>query len=155
MTHLARDDSEKPPALAFDAWAELSARLVKREPEERLAVLDAAAIDADDWDGIDAYWVAALAAEIGRGVLVRAERYGQLCAQELLRRGSVATGADGTVEISAFDAADALPFTAGEPRLDAPGGHERHDLRGATVTVPALAPMDPATPFEDDGGDEP
>src|SRR5258706_10860453 len=73
-------------ALAFEGWADLSARLMGLGQEERLDILDAREVDVEDWTRCDEHYCLALAGDVARGVMDRAKIYGLKCATEIERR---------------------------------------------------------------------
>jgi hypothetical protein len=82
-----------PPAedempLTFEAWAELSERMVNLSEEERLEILDAQHIEPDEWMRCDEHYALVLVGDIGQGRLERAELYAGKCVAEVERRGS-------------------------------------------------------------------
>jgi len=74
--------------LSFEAWAEVSARMLKLSREERLDILDAQHIEPDDWMRCDEHYARALAGDIGQGRRERAELYAGKFVAEVARRGS-------------------------------------------------------------------
>jgi len=85
---------ENPPAAApldFDAWADLSARLLQRDEEQRLDILADEEVELDAWARCDERWSAELVSDIARGRMDRAHQYGARCADELKRRAAEAS----------------------------------------------------------------
>ena len=72
--------------LDFEAWAELSARMVGRTLDEQLDMLEELDVASADWTLSDQHYVSALAAEIADGRMERTERYARKCMAELERR---------------------------------------------------------------------
>ena len=120
------------PALTFEAWADLSARLSGLDEEDRLdQLLDEREIDVEDSDTMGpALRDLALAADVARGHLERAVDYGKKCAAELARRrkaaGLLAPAHEAAAETATPPAGDGAPVKIGAP-LDAPTGR-RGDL---------------------------
>ncbi|WP_437931707.1 hypothetical protein WMF37_21430 [Sorangium sp. So ce291] len=72
--------------LDFEAWSELSARLLGRDVDARLDLLAEAELEPVDWNRCDMHWSLALAQDIAAGRLDRAQRHGGRCATELAQR---------------------------------------------------------------------
>lgn len=72
--------------LDFDAWADLSARLMGLDLEARLDLLDEAQVDVRDWSRWEEQYVLAIADDIAQGRMDRAQRYALGCAAEMERR---------------------------------------------------------------------
>ncbi|XYI02877.1 hypothetical protein ACMHYB_25245 [Sorangium sp. So ce1128] len=79
--------------LDFEAWSELSARLLERDVDARLDLLAEADVDPVDWNRCDMHWSLALAQDISAGRLDRAQRHGGRCATELAQRRRPAAAA--------------------------------------------------------------
>ncbi len=69
------DDPEEEVPLDFDAWADLSARLVKLDEEAREKLLDESGLDLDAWTRCDRHYGLLLAADLRAGRLERAKAY--------------------------------------------------------------------------------
>ena len=69
----------------FEAWAAVSARLLKRSADERAAVLTDLAL-ASVWAGADAHWRRCIADDVAADRDERPARYSAVCAEEMLRR---------------------------------------------------------------------
>ena len=82
------DDGELP--LSFEACAELSARLLGLGQGERLQFLDEREVNPDDWQRCDRHYSLALADDIVRERMERADLYGSKCAAEIERRKDAA-----------------------------------------------------------------
>ena len=78
------EESKLP--VGFEAWVELSARLLKLGQDDRIDVLDERRIDVDDWMRCERHYCIALADEVAAGRMERATVYGRACAAELERR---------------------------------------------------------------------
>jgi len=78
--------SEAAAALDFDAWAGLSARLLHQDVDERIDILDADGLTLEDWARCDEHHAMALAQDVAKGRMERAESYGRKCAAEMARR---------------------------------------------------------------------
>jgi len=162
VEHGAIPAEDGPPALDFDAWAAMAARLLGLHAEERLEALQQHDIEPEEWDASDKYWAGLLAREIGAGDLGRAGRYARGCAEELARRRAAS---EARAAVASSDVAETavclrpiqlppLPFAAGQ-RVPSPGpivaaSDERPDLVGETAELSALvAPAEPL-PFVPD-----
>lgn len=77
---------KEPAAMDFDAWAVLSARLLKRSKEERREILRAAEIDAAAWERWDVHFNTLLSEDLSEDRAERPLRYGEICAAEMRRR---------------------------------------------------------------------
>src|SRR4051812_8202742 len=85
---------ETPPAAApldFDAWADLSARRLQRDEEQRLDILADEKVELDAWARCDERWSTELVQDIAQGRMDRAHQYGARCAGELKRRAEEAS----------------------------------------------------------------
>ena len=78
--------AEPEPEMAFERWAEVSARLLKRSPEERLDILEEVEIDPAAWSRADRRWIAQIAEDLDRGDEERPTRYAAVCSEELRGR---------------------------------------------------------------------
>lgn len=67
------DDPEVP--LDFDAWADLSARLVKLDEEAREKLLEESDLDLDTWTQCERHYGLLLAADLRAGRMERAKAY--------------------------------------------------------------------------------
>ena len=72
--------------LDFEAWAELSARMLGRTLDEQLDMLKELDVRSADWTRSDQHYAGALAADLAEGRMERAERYAGKCVAELERR---------------------------------------------------------------------
>jgi hypothetical protein len=86
MPPVAPGGSSAELPLDFDAWARLSARLLKRRPEEREKILEAAKLDPAVWARCDDHWSGVLSGDLAEGELDRARIYSRCCADELEAR---------------------------------------------------------------------
>lgn len=84
--HSGADPGADDLPLDFDAWVELSARLLRLEQEERLDILEERKIAPEDWARCDEHYCLALTADVAQNRMDRAQRYGRACAAELERR---------------------------------------------------------------------
>jgi len=100
--------------LTFDAWADLSARLLKLSPEARLEILDALDIDEPDWLTCNEHYCVMLAKDLAKNRRDRAESYGKRCAAEFERRKSQA-GTPSEAEVEP-------PNVSPEPQATVPFG---------------------------------
>lgn len=108
--------------LDFEAWAELSARLLQLEQAARLDVLDERGIDVADWTRWDEHHCLALAADIAAGRMDRAKNYGQRCAAELERRRREPAPAPESTDAKGLEPQaehHAEPTTAAPPLIEA------------------------------------
>jgi hypothetical protein len=74
------------PTLSFDAWADLSARLMGLEQDRRFEVLDEQKVPPKEWTRCDQHYVRALGTDVAQGRRERVEIYGRKCAEEMDRR---------------------------------------------------------------------
>jgi hypothetical protein len=72
--------------LDFEAWAELSARMLGRTLDERFDMLEELGVRSADWMRSDEHYTSALAADLVEGRMERAERYAGKCVAEVERR---------------------------------------------------------------------
>jgi hypothetical protein len=72
--------------LSFEAWAELSARLVKLSPEQRLEILDEHEVETEEWRRCEMRYALALADDIEEGRMERVTFYADTCVAEMGRR---------------------------------------------------------------------
>jgi hypothetical protein len=72
--------------LDFEAWAELSARMLGRTLDEQLDTLEELDVRSADWTRSDQHYASALVADLAEGRMERAERYAGKCVAELERR---------------------------------------------------------------------
>jgi len=108
--------------LDFEAWAELSARLLQLEQAARLDVLDERGIDVADWTRWDEHHCLALASDIAAGRMDRAKNYGQRCAAELERRRREPAPAPESTDAKGLEPQaehHAEPTTAAPPLIEA------------------------------------
>ena len=85
VTDLVRPDGTEMP-LSFEAWADLSARMMKRSERWRLDLLDVVQIEPDDWRRCDEHYARVLAGDLRQGRVDRAELYARTCVAEVERR---------------------------------------------------------------------
>ena len=71
----------------FEAWATVSARLLKRTDEQCSGILSQLGI-AQSWPAANASWIKVMCNDMASGHLERVQRYGELCAAELAQRRS-------------------------------------------------------------------
>jgi hypothetical protein len=137
------DAGELP--LDFDAWVELSARLLRLEQEERLDILEKRNIAPEDWSRCDEHYCLALTADIAENRMDRAQRYGQACAAELERRkkGDADRPAEPTVT-GELNATAAPVEEARTPSAPAPPQIEAPIFQRASEAIPAHTPPAPA-----------
>ena len=69
----------------FEAWAAVSARLLKRNEEERSAIIDNLEL-SDVWAEADEHWSQQISAGVSADDMRLANRYGEICAVEILAR---------------------------------------------------------------------
>jgi|SRR6185437_13537440 len=72
--------------LDFDAWADLSARLIQLDGDARLDILDEAEVGVNEWGRCEEHYALAIADDIAHGRMERAERYASKCVAEMARR---------------------------------------------------------------------
>ena len=116
---------EPPLPLTFDAWADLSARLLNLGPEQRQEILDEHDVEDDEWTRCDEHYAMTLAGDLGHGRMDRAERYAARCVEEIERRNAQAKAAGGEggappTPASSKPAAGSTPEPPGEARIGAP-----------------------------------
>jgi hypothetical protein len=100
--------------LSFEAWADLSARLMSLDPDARLDILDEHDLDEQDWMRWDEHHCLALGRDVAQGRMDRAEGYARKCAAEMERRRTQAEAPAPNVE--------AVPQALSEPAEPAPVG---------------------------------
>lgn len=115
-----RDDRSEVP-LDFDAWADLSAKLLQRDRDSRLDILEEREIGTDTWTACEKHWTLYLAAELSAGRMDQARAYGLKCAAELERRSAEAAAAPATPPTAA-GAPEHLSETAKATEMPLPGG---------------------------------
>jgi hypothetical protein len=151
------DAEASPPPLDFEAWAEISAELAGRAPEETDDVLDRRELDPRLWDAVNLFWLGELNRQVARGNLKLATRFGERCAEALRsREAAPAPPDDAEVDETAFMTAlpddTALPFASplGPPAApkssDAPP-IQPHPDTGETQQIDAVD--EPELPFDD------
>src|SRR5690606_6329381 len=120
-------DTDHPPPLAFDGWTEISARLLQRDTDEQLEILNTHKIDGELWDACNLFWLQEIAGQLLRGNDKMASRYGTRCAEELKARvhtrnappvESTEPDVDATAFMTALHDETALPFAS--PLASAP-----------------------------------
>jgi hypothetical protein len=112
-----QEPGEEGLPLAFDVWADLSARLLNLGTEARLEILDEQGVDEHDWMRSDEHHCLALAEDVAAGRMERARRYAGACAAELERRKT--QQAEGSA--AALEAPPALASDPeAEPKIGAP-----------------------------------
>lgn len=127
----------------FLAWAQLSARMLRRGVAERMRIVTDAGL-ADDWSEMDARWYAVLAEDIDKGDLSRLDRYAQLC-RDALQEGEPLPGPSHELEamVDSPNDEDGLPpfarrFTPKRAAPRSPEARQEHtamDLEDARDQV--------------------
>ncbi|WP_437311236.1 hypothetical protein [Sorangium sp. So ce388] len=128
--------------LDFEAWSELSARLLERDMDARLDLLAEAELEPVDWNRCDMHWSLALAQDIAAGRLDRAQRHGGRCATELAQRRRAATAAQRASPAPGGTATVASPpmsLVGTSPSVDLPS-----HLRAAASALPFKGPSSKA-----------
>jgi len=121
--------------LSFEAWAELSARLLSLKEEDRLDILDDRRVAIEDWQRCDEHYVLALTDEMRRGSMDRARTYAGKCAAEIERRATANTAplADAPtpepVEADATRTAE-VPVPLQAPETAVPTFLQQHEAPG-------------------------
>jgi len=87
-TELGR--ARREDIMGFEDWAALSARLLRRTEAERSRILEEERMTPEEWAKLDVRFGRELVADLAEGDLVRAHRYGAICAEELAGRGVAA-----------------------------------------------------------------
>ena len=150
------DAIDDPPPLDFEAWTEVSAELIERNPDETEDILDRRELDPRLWQAVSVFWLGELNAQVARQNFKLALRFGQRCAEELAKRpqpdASSASDMDATAFMAALPDDTAVPFKSpfanmSEPPPPAPPSAE-HPNTGETqeVAVPDLG--DGTLPFD-------
>jgi hypothetical protein len=80
-------DPEAEVPLAFEAWADLSARMVKLDEEARENLLEELDLDIEAWSQCDRYYGLMLAADIRAGRMDRAKAYASRFANKIATNG--------------------------------------------------------------------
>jgi len=140
---MAPDECEPP--LAFEIWAQVSARSLKRDPEERARLLDGYGIDDEHWSAADAYWTAAIVDDLGRGDHARPQQYGLWCAEELRSRRAQQVpfvGSTSDASTAPVDAEDVSQTVS----LDDAGGSAVTPMQQTMDAVPLRGPVMPFRP---------
>ncbi len=137
------------PALTFEAWADLSARLSGLDEEARLDLLDEREIDVEDWTQWDQHFAISLAADVARGHLERAVTYGKKCAAELERRrmaaGLLAPAQEAATEtVTPTVAGDGAPVKIGAPLDALPADVATFQRLGFGPPIGPAPPEDPS-----------
>ncbi|MRG93027.1 hypothetical protein [Polyangium spumosum] len=78
--------SAEEAILPFERWADISARLLRRSPEERLDILEELEIDPADWSKNELHWAMALSRDADVDRQDRMELYAAKCLAEMNRR---------------------------------------------------------------------
>jgi len=126
----AKENSASGVSLDFDAWADLSTRLLERDEEARLEILAAAELLPDEWDRCNEHWSLEVARDVARGRMDRAMAYGVKCADELKRR----------------KAAPALESANAEPAQLSSSSGERSPEPPSVEPIAPIAPIVPVVP---------
>lgn len=95
--------------LAFERWAELSAKLMFRDAEEQYEILAQNDLDLARWNRCDQHWLLTLARSIASGNDAQPLAYGRICAEEMAARRARGEKPDG----SALDATAAVLLNLG------------------------------------------
>jgi hypothetical protein len=132
--------------LSFEAWAELSARLLNREQGEQLDILDERKVKFEDWQRCDKHYALTLADDVRHGRMQRVEGYGSTCAAEMARRRKghdASATAAALPQASEQQSADPVP-AAPQPETTVPSFLQRREGAVAAPFVPPLAVQRPA-----------
>jgi hypothetical protein len=127
MSANAADSAERGTTeipLSFEDWAELSARLLNLDHEQRIDVFEERKIKPKDWDHCDEHYLRELATDVAADRRDRIDAYGKACADEMKRRE--------TKE-------EAPPVAATENAPPAATIEEAPPVIGAPVEAPAVA----------------
>jgi hypothetical protein len=160
-------DEVAGPALEFEAWADISARLLNLPDDERARILESAKVELEVWSQSDAYYSDVIAADVQRGDVTRASAYGARCAVEMARRKALVAKGAPTASSTPDRAQSSHPLaqtTMGGPSLESDGGPGLPFQKGGVVRSPeprgipereisgtldlARPAGGPATPFE-------
>lgn len=126
--------AEAAPGMDFEAWAALSARMLKADAETRFDVLEECGVSPDEWSESDMRYLALLAEDVEAGRLDRAQVYGRLCAAEMERR--LQRSQKDESERPRVPPSDAVPMLADAPAI------------GVAEAVPSYLLSLPAAPAE-------
>jgi len=141
--------------IPWATWARVSTRCIKRDPDERAAVLAGEEIGAQEWSVADRYWNLVIAQRLVAGDPSLSERYAAACVRELAARKEAASAAtpDQPKAAPAPEPAPAPPEVAPPevaPRgVPAPAGDLKPSfLLGSQAVTPPLASsaISPAPP---------
>lgn len=78
--------------LAWATWVRVSTKCIKRDPDERAAVLAGEEIGAQEWSVADRYWNLVIAQRLVAGDPSLSERYAAACVRELAARKEATSG---------------------------------------------------------------
>lgn len=129
---------ESDVTLEFDAWAALSARLNGLAPDEWDAILDAKAMELEQWELEDAHWLGVLAEDIRRGDMARAKAYGSACVEQLARRPKDQETA--ALPIQTEDSGTKAGAAVGPAFLSTEAQSWRAEAAAVSLDVPAAVP---------------
>ncbi|NUQ73338.1 MAG: hypothetical protein HUU21_07270 [Polyangiaceae bacterium] len=139
-------DSQNPPAIAFEQWAEIAAEMLYRSSAERLEILRRRSIAPETWAPADAHWSNALAEEIAAGDLERAKIYAKRCADQTKQKSGSPKPADALANLRGTSLAldiprgPALPFAPGAPPEIALQNAQKHAAAVQPPPPPKSAP---------------
>jgi hypothetical protein len=140
--------SAEEAILPFERWADISARLLRRSPDERLDILEELEIDPIDWSKNELHWAMTLSRDADVARQDRMELYAAKCLAEMSRRREqkvqevAEAPADRTTEPAAPSPPVApmqpQPFPAPEPPPEPPALVLPKPASALGTTMPAV-----------------
>lgn len=116
------DDDDDGAPLPLATWLRLSARRLKRDPDERAEILAEEEIEPKQWSLADRYWNLLIAERISEGDHSLSDRYADACVRELDARKQAAPAAQVAAPEAAPPEPALLPPAAPLPAMSAPAG---------------------------------
>ncbi len=116
------DDDDDGAPLPLATWLRLSARRLKRDPDERDEILAEEEIEPKQWSLADRYWNLLIAERISEGDHSLSDRYAEACVRELDARKQAAPAAQVAAPEAAPPEPAPPPAAAPPPVMSAPAG---------------------------------
>lgn len=138
------DDDDDGAPLPLATWLRLSARRLKRDPDERAEILAEEEIEPKQWSLADRYWNLLIAERISEGDHSLSDRYAEACVRELDARKQAAAATTAAVPEPA-PPEPAPPEPAPLPAMSAPAGDLKPSflLREEPTFEPPALPVAP------------
>lgn len=139
------DDDDDGAPLPLATWLRLSARRLKRDPDERAEILAEEEIEPKQWSLADRYWNLLIAERISEGDHSLSDLYAEACVRELDARKQSAAATTAAVPEPAPPEPAPPPAAPPPPAISAPAGDLKPSflLREEPSFKPPVTPIAP------------